>query len=35
MFLFRAAYITFADKDSIEKAVSLSGTSLLTRVLTV
>ncbi|KAK3145104.1 hypothetical protein QOZ80_4AG0323130 [Eleusine coracana subsp. coracana] len=30
-----AAYITFADKDSIEKAVSLSGTSFLTRVLTV
>ncbi|GJN40448.1 hypothetical protein PR202_gb29663 [Eleusine coracana subsp. coracana] len=30
-----AAYITFADEDSIEKAVSLSGTSFLTRVLTV
>ncbi|KAG2565485.1 hypothetical protein PVAP13_7NG036700 [Panicum virgatum] len=30
-----AAYITFADRESIEKAVSLSGTSFLTRVLTV
>ncbi|TVU03458.1 hypothetical protein EJB05_51009 [Eragrostis curvula] len=30
-----AACITFADKDSIEKAVSLNGTSFLTRVLTV
>ncbi|CAO2034498.1 unnamed protein product [Urochloa humidicola] len=30
-----AAYITFADRESIEKAVSLNGTSFLTRVLTV
>ncbi|KAL6851528.1 hypothetical protein ACP4OV_020461 [Aristida adscensionis] len=30
-----AAYITFADKESIDKAVSLSGTSFLARVLTV
>jgi RNA recognition motif-containing protein len=30
-----AACITFADRESIEKAVSLSGTSFLTRVLTV
>ncbi|OEL36602.1 hypothetical protein BAE44_0002380 [Dichanthelium oligosanthes] len=30
-----AAYITFADRESIEKALSLSGTSFLTRVLTV
>ncbi|XP_062184213.1 uncharacterized protein LOC133888106 isoform X2 [Phragmites australis] len=30
-----AAYITFTDKESIDKAVSLSGTSFLARVLTV
>lgn len=30
-----AAYVTFADKESVEKAVSLSGTSFLSRVLTV
>ncbi|KAL6652990.1 hypothetical protein ACP70R_011915 [Stipagrostis hirtigluma subsp. patula] len=30
-----AAYITFADKESSDKAVSLSGTSFLARVLTV
>nr|CAB3486655.1 unnamed protein product [Digitaria exilis] len=28
-----AAYVTFSDRESIEKAVSLSGTSFLTRVM--
>ncbi|KAL5215840.1 hypothetical protein ABZP36_007241 [Zizania latifolia] len=30
-----AAFVTFADKESVEKAVSLSGSSFLSRVLTV
>jgi hypothetical protein len=31
----RAAYITFADNESIGRAISLSGTSFYSRVLTV
>ncbi|KAJ6835993.1 uncharacterized protein M6B38_329225 [Iris pallida] len=30
-----AAYVVFANKDSVEKAVSLSGTSFFSRILTV
>jgi hypothetical protein len=31
----RAAFVTFTDKESVEKAVSLSGSSFFSRVLTV